>query len=170
MMPQGMNYKYKIIHEHSWDDIEKKTEEMLNEGYQLVGVPTPYDDPVHGKEIIQCMILPEMDMSQQPGTNNQLTEEQKAEMDAQVTERIDAELAQYTKDLLEVNDLHIVAEEQQILLYRKQKNLGPISGSLLVSEIKHGKHAPNDLDESKVLNELDNAIVKGLGVAQDENS
>lgn len=169
MMPQGMTYKYKILHEHSWDDMEKRTEEMLNKGYQLVGVPTPYDDPVHGKEIIQCMILPEMDMSQQPA-EGQLTEEQKAEMDAQVTAKINENLAQYTKDLLDVNDLSIVAENQQVVLYRKQKNLGAISGSLLISEIKHGKHSPKDLDESKVLEELDNAIVKGLGVASDENS
>lgn len=169
MMPQGMTYKYKILHEHSWDDMEKRTEEMLNKGYQLVGVPTPYDDPVHGKEIIQCMILPEMDMSQQTA-ESQLTEEQKAEMDAQVTKNINENLAQYTKDLLDVNDLNIVAENQQVVLYRKQKNLGAISGSLLISEIKHGKHSPKDLDESKVLEELDNAIVKGLGIANNENS
>ncbi|MCM1323265.1 MAG: hypothetical protein NC218_03680 [Acetobacter sp.] len=170
MQPQGMTFKYKILVTHDWEETETKTAELLNQGYQLVGAPTPYDDPVHGKEIVQCMILPEIDMAQQPTPASELSEEDQAKMDAEITQRINDNLAPYTKDLADINDLRIVAENQQIVLYRKTKNLGAISGSLLVSEIKHGKHAPNDLDESKVLNELDDAIVKGLGVASNENN
>lgn len=169
MQPQGMTFKYEIIVEHSWEDIKEHTTKLLNEGYQLVGTPTPYDDPVHGKEIVQCMILPEMTMDA-PTEQSQLSDEQRAEMDAQVTKKINEALPSYTKDLMDINDLRIAAENQQIVLYRKTKNLGAISGSLLISEIKHGKHTPSDLDEGKVLQELDDAIVKGLGVASNEDN
>lgn len=165
-MTPDMEFKYEILQLSSLKQLAKKTEEMLNDHYQVVGPIVPVTEPNGAPYFIQGMVQAKF---KNPTAEEQPSEDDIAKADETVTQKLADNMGKYTKDLLEINGLRLACEKGQVVLYRKTKNLGAVSGSALLSELRTAKHAPVDLDGNKVLNELDDAIVKALGVAQDEN-
>lgn len=154
---QNMNQEYDVIVANNVQILTEFTNKALDKGWQLAGGLFTYTENRNRERFFAQPII----KITQPTNLDQLftREEMKKREEADKKfERCYANLSQKTKDLLEINGIHLGCKHGQLFTVFQNKRIEGILPTAVLDMLKQSEHCPIDLDSTAFLNEIEGLL------------
>ena len=141
MQPTTPKFKYDIFATSSLEKLKDHTQQMFDDGWQKAS-PIIVDGNDYIQEYVKVVVA-------DPVVRTVDTDEFNSKLD---------KMDQKVKDLLAINNIVLACDNGQLCTYFGDDRADGISPVTILNTLKNSKHVPIDLDEEKVLNEIEGLL------------
>lgn len=161
MQESKLQYKLVIFSAEHAQDFAAQIEKLLNAGWQMA---SPMSTFVADGQAFFCqpMILPAV-----APPEPQVQEPQRVNHDAEVNAILET-IPKYTKDLLDVNKIALICQDNRLFISSNGEKQDGFSTFSILNIIKTSDHCPHDLDENRVVDQLEATFKKIAEVFSEE--